>query len=322
MLACPACRKLVHGERLAALAADAETAEREGRMKDALTHWREAFILLPPTSNQARTIGERIRRLLDALEKAGAPGAAPQGNRAGGAAGLGAAAALLWKLKFVALSILAKAKLLATGLASLPTLLSMAAFASLGGIDGLPVMLGVVVCLYVHEMGHVWALRLYGIQATAPMFVPGLGAFVRFKRYPVDARQDARVALAGPEWGCAASIVAMLLGFAFGNSTALEVASWGASINLLNLIPFWQLDGMHGFRALDARQRGIVVALAAGAALVTGQVTGWVVCAVGGHRLRADLPPQGDARAFRSFAGLVVVLAALAWVADRSRAVH
>jgi Zn-dependent protease len=145
---------------------------------------------------------------------------------------------------------------------------------------------------------------------------------VRLKQYPVDAREDARVGLAGPEWGCAASIAAMIIGFALGNSTALAVGSLAASINLFNLIPFWQLDGARGFRALDARQRGIVLALAAGAALVTGQVMGWVVCAVGGLRLRADLPPQGDARAFRSFAGLVVVLAAIAWVAERSPSVH
>jgi Zn-dependent protease len=323
MLACPACRKIVHGARLSELAADAEAAEREGRTTDALTHWRAALALLPATTNQARAIGDRIRRLGDALEKSGAPAGATQGNRAGGAAGLGAAAALLWKLKFVALSLLAKAKLLATGLASLPTLLSMLAYVSVrGGGERLPWAIGIVASIYVHEVGHVWALRLYGIEATPPMFVPGFGAFVRLKQYPVDAREDARVGLAGPEWGCVASIVAMIIGFALGNPTALSVGSLAASINLFNLIPFWQLDGARGFRALDARQRGIVVALAAGAALITGQVMGWLVCAVGGLRLRADLPAQGDARAFRSFAGLVVVLSALAWVAERSPSVH
>jgi Zn-dependent protease len=322
MLACPACRKLVHGARLAELAADAEAAEREGRTTDALSHWRAALALLPSTSNQARSVTDRIRSLGDALEKPGASAGAPRGNRAGGVAGLGAAAALLWKLKFVALSFLAKAKLLVTGFASLPTLLSMAVFASLGGIDGLPAMLGVVACIYVHEMGHVWALRLYGIQATAPMFIPGLGALVRLRQYPADAREDARVGLAGPVWGGAASLVVLLAGRWLHHPTLLGVAWFAAWLNLANLIPFWQLDGARGFRALDARQRGVVLALAAGVALLLDEHWGWGICAIGGLRMRADLPPQGDARAFRTFAALVVVLSAMGWVAKRSLAVH
>ncbi len=35
----------------------------------------------------------------------------------------------------------------------------------------------------------------------APMFLPGFGAVVRMQQYPVDAREDARVGLAGPIWG-------------------------------------------------------------------------------------------------------------------------
>src|SRR2546430_4861243 len=61
--------------------------------------------------------------------------------------------------------------------------------------------LGVVLSIYVHEMGHVQALQRYGIKATAPMFIPGVGAVVRLKQYPADRREDARVGLAGPLWG-------------------------------------------------------------------------------------------------------------------------
>jgi len=64
--------------------------------------------------------------------------------------------------------------------------------------------LGVVLSIYIHEMGHVQALQRYGIKATAPMFIPGLGAVIRLKQYPADAREDARVGLAGPLWGLGA----------------------------------------------------------------------------------------------------------------------
>ena len=174
--------------------------------------------------------------------------------------------------------------------------------------------------IYVHEMGHVSALRHYGIQATAPMFIPGLGALVRLKQYPIDAREDARVGLAGPVWGCAAAAVALVLGLVLHERTALAVASLGATINVFNLVPVWQLDGARGFRALDTRQRGIVVTLAAVAALLSGDAMGWVVCAVGGVRLKSNLPAEGDSRAFRTFAGLIVVLTAIAWAAGRAAA--
>jgi Zn-dependent protease len=322
MLACPACRKLVHGARLTQLADEAEAAERDGRVVDALAAWRTARDLLPPGTTQQKAIHDRIARLsLTVDEGAASPGAAKggTGGTGGKAAGLGALGALAWKLKFVVLAVLAKGKLLVTGLASLPTLLSMVAWVGLSGgrgAAGLAFMGGLVASIYVHEMGHVAALRAYGISATAPMFVPGLGAFVRLNQYPVDAREDARVGLAGPVWGCVAAMGAAAIGLALGSRTALAVASLGATINLFNLVPFWQLDGSRGFRALDRTQRGIVVALAALAALVFDQKMAWVVCAVGGIRLLQDLPPQGDARAFRTFVGLVLALAALARLAD------
>jgi Zn-dependent protease len=319
LLACPACRRLVHATRLASLAAEAEEAERAGRLTDALTAWRAAHALLPAGSTQHGVVTERIRRLGEAVDRAGAAPPA-KGGRGGGAAGVGAAAMAVWKLKFALLSVLGKAKLLAMGLASLPTLLSMFAFLAIYRSYMGYVALGLVASMYVHEMGHVAALRAYGIKATAPMFVPGLGAFVRLHQYPIDAREDARVGLAGPVWGCAAAVAALVPGLLLHQHTVLTVASWGAALNLFNLIPFWQLDGARGFRALDTRQRSIVLGLAAATALLLQQPWGWVVCAVGGFRLRSDLPPEGDSRAFRTMAALLVVLPVIAWVAGRAAA--
>ena len=317
LLACPACRRLVNADRLKALAAQAEVAEREGRLTDALRPWREALDLLPMGTRQHDAVTASVRRLSQAVDRGesapspGAKGAAPGGRMAG----LGAAGLLLWKLKFVVLAVLGKAKLLVTGLASLPTLLSMVAWVALDGRRGLWLTLGLVASIYVHEMGHVAALRSYGIAATAPMFVPGLGALVRLRQYPIDAREDARVGLAGPVWGCAAAAAALGLGLALHEPTILRVASWGAMINVFNLIPVWQLDGARGFRALDGRQRMIVAAIAATLALALGQTVGLAVAAAAGVRLRSDLPAEGDARAFRTFVGLLVGLAAIMWAA-------
>ena len=55
---------------------------------------------------------------------------------------------------------------------------------------GWPFAAGLVLSIYVHEMGHVIALRRYNIAATAPMFIPFFGAFVRMKQYPATVVEE------------------------------------------------------------------------------------------------------------------------------------
>src|SRR4029079_13484890 len=69
--------------------------------------------------------------------------------------------------------------------------------------------LGIVLSIYVHEMGHVIVLGRYGFRATAPMFIPGLGALVRLRQHVVNPREDAEIGLAGPIYGLGAALVAL-----------------------------------------------------------------------------------------------------------------
>jgi Zn-dependent protease len=104
---------------------------------------------------------------------------------------LAAVGLVLAKFKGLALLLL-KVKVLGT---ALTMLVSIGAYALL-----FPVWfaVGIVVLIWVHEMGHVVQLRREGIPASAPMFIPFLGAFVAMKQMPKDALAEARVGLAGP----------------------------------------------------------------------------------------------------------------------------
>ena len=84
----------------------------------------------------------------------------------------------------------------------------LAVFAVYWSLFGWKFALGFVLSIYIHEMGHVIALRKYGIAATSPMFIPFVGAIVRLRQYPANVAQDARVGLAGPIWGLGAAVVA------------------------------------------------------------------------------------------------------------------
>jgi Zn-dependent protease len=313
LLVCPACGRLVHAQELAALAAEAEKATAESRAQDALTAWRRALELLPPAAPQAEAIRARIEPLSKQVDAAPLRGGAiPKWLAPLGALGL-----LLWKFKFVLAFVLTKGKLLLLGLTKGSTFFSMIlAMGVYLTLWGWKFAVGFVLMIYVHEMGHVAALRRLGIRASAPMFVPGLGAFVRMKQYPASVREDARVGLAGPVWGLAAAL-ACYAAFAVTEAPIFAgLAHAGAVINLFNLIPVWQLDGGRGIRALARRERWLLAALIGGAFLWSGEgMLLLVALAAVWRAFEKAAPAQSDTRAFAEFAGLIVVLGALAAIA-------
>src|SRR5438445_3791040 len=97
--------------------------------------------------------------------------------------------------------------------------------------------------IFVHEMGHVVEIRRQGMQATAPIFIPFLGAAIFQRSHPTDALKQAQIGIAGPIAGTLGATAAYVLFSATGNPIFLLMAWIGFYINLFNLIPLWQLDG-------------------------------------------------------------------------------
>ena len=110
---------------------------------------------------------------------------------------------------------------------------------------------GLVVLIWVHEMGHVLQLKREGIKASAPMFVPFLGAFVAMKEMPKNALAEARVGLAGPVLGTLGALGALGIYAAAGNPLFLGLAQVGFLINLFNLLPMLPLDGGRAVGAMS-----------------------------------------------------------------------
>jgi len=156
---------------------------------------------------------------------------------------LAAIAAFLAKFKSIIL-LLPKVKLLAT---SGTMLVSIAAYAWLWG---LPFAVGFVVLLFVHEMGHVIQLRREGIKASAPMFIPFLGAVIGARSLGDNAVAEARVGLAGPILGSIGSAACILVWHATGNDIWRALAFTGFFLNLFNLLPVVPLDGGRAMAAM------------------------------------------------------------------------
>ncbi len=316
-LLCPACKWLVHSAELKTLSAEAERAECAGQLAEAQERWQTCLDLLPPEARQHEVISQRIGAL--AKRAAAGPGGSAHAAGAGGGrklprwliwlGPLAPVGLLLLKFKTVAILVLAKAKFLLLGLTKASTFFSM--IASLGvywAAWGWKFALGLVVSIYVHEMGHVAALRRLGIPASAPMFIPGVGAVVLLKRHVADPRDDARIGLAGPVWGLAAALGCLLVYKLTGAGIWGALAHVGGWITLFNLIPVWQLDGSRGFHAMSRLQRWLAVALIGGMWLV-GRDGLFLLLLIGAvYRTVATRSEESsDWEAFSVYAGLVVV---------------
>ena len=117
-------------------------------------------------------------------------------------------------------------------------------------IWGLPFAAGFVALLFLHELGHVIQLRREGVKASAPMFIPFLGAVISAKSMGRDAAAEARVGLAGPVLGSLASLVPLVLWLATGSDFWRALAYIGFFLNLFNLLPVLPLDGGRAMAAL------------------------------------------------------------------------
>jgi Zn-dependent protease len=220
------------------------------------------------------------------------------------------------KLKGLLL-LLPKLKIFTT---SASMLVSIGAYAL---IWGWRFAVGFVLLLLVHEMGHVLQLRREGIKASAPMFIPFLGAAVAMKELPKDAAAEARVGLAGPVLGTLGCLVPVGLFALTGNELFQALAFVGFFLNLFNLLPVLPLDGGRAMAALSPWMWVVGFALLVGTAVVFPNPIMLIILLLGGfetwRRWKARKSPEAKryslvrprtrAAVAATYVGLAVALA-------------
>lgn len=151
---------------------------------------------------------------------------------------------LATKFKFIFAS-LKGVKFIGTGITAI---LSIGAYALLFPWQ---FAIGVVVLIFIHELGHVFVLRRYGVAATAPIFIPFLGAYIGMKEMPKNAVMEAYVGLGGPVIGSLAAFAAYGIYQVTDSLVFLALAYIGILLNLFNLLPILPLDGGRAVGAIS-----------------------------------------------------------------------
>jgi Zn-dependent protease len=209
--------------------------------------------------------------------------------------------------------LLAKGKTLLFALFKLKFLFSFAAFLGIyWALYGAWFGIGFALMILLHEMGHFVEVKRRGLPAEMPVFLPGLGAYVKWGALGVSTEARALVSLAGPAAGLLAALIAAALFWQTGNPLWAALAHTGAWLNVLNLIPVWMLDGAGAAPALDKVGRVSLLVFAGLLFWWSGQLLLLLVAAGFAWQLyRKQIPADGSVTVQLYFAAL---LAAFAWL--------
>jgi Zn-dependent protease len=208
------------------------------------------------------------------------------------------------------LLLLPKLKIFTT---SASMLVSIAAYA---WIWGWAFAVGFVLLLLLHELGHVIQLRREGVEASAPMFIPFLGAMIAAKSMGDDAAAEARVGLAGPILGSIATLVPLGIWLATGEEFWQALAYVGFFLNLLNLLPVLPLDGGRAMAALSPWVWAVGYAVLVGLTFAFPNPVLILILILGGfeswRRFKARNTPES--RAYHAIPGRTRALVAITYI--------
>ena len=302
-IVCSECHALVHAEELGRLAAAAKALEAQSQWRAAREEWLKTLELLPGDATQAEWVREQTRKLeATAAEAELAHDQSKWARRIGPLAPI---AILLIKGKALLFSIF-----------KLKFVFSLAAFLGIyWHLFGMKFGIGFTVLILLHELGHYVDIRRRGLPAEMPVFLPGLGAYVRWQALGVSAETRAKVSLAGPIAGLLSAAVCALVWWKTRDGLWAALARAGAWLNLLNLIPVWVLDGGQAAGVVSKNVRVLMLCTCLVLWYASGESVYFLVaCGVVYRLFTKDLPAQPSRDVAVRFLLLLACLGLVMWL--------
>jgi Zn-dependent protease/CBS domain-containing protein len=137
----------------------------------------------------------------------------------------------------------------------------------------------VFLCVTLHEFGHIFMARRFGVQTPEVILSP-IGGIANMERLPEEPSQELLVAIAGPLVNVVIAFL-LMLGFGIGierlTTMDFETATLAerlllvnVTLVLFNLVPAFPMDGGRVLRALLAMRMGAAPATALAARIGQG----------------------------------------------------
>jgi len=108
----------------------------------------------------------------------------------------------------------------------------------------------IVVAIFIHELGHLLAMKLTGRQNLQILFIPLIGGMAFGEPQEEDAADNTVVALFGPLVGLLSAVASAFLFSLTGMALFRTYAEMAVILNVLNLLPIYPLDGGRFFNDL------------------------------------------------------------------------
>jgi stage IV sporulation protein FB len=102
------------------------------------------------------------------------------------------------------------------------------------------ILVGVI---FIHEIGHYIAMRLFKYKDLNIFFIPLVGAFASGTKDEISQKQRTYVLLAGPVPGIIIGTILYYFGLKFNNQILIKSSNIFIYLNLFNLLPILPLDG-------------------------------------------------------------------------------
>lgn len=117
-------------------------------------------------------------------------------------------------------------------------------------VFGWKVAVMILLLLFLHEGGHLWAMKKRGMKIKGMYFIPFLGAAVVADEEFPSREAENYIALMGPSVGLFLSALAYFCFFLTADLEFAAAAGWMALINVVNLLPILPLDGGRVLRSI------------------------------------------------------------------------